>query len=215
MFLSTGVKWKAFKPIFYFGVCLLVIGFIIMSKVFPYQLERFAVWKDPFNHAKGFQNVMGYTAIALGVMTGVGVGNSTQKYGYVLEPHNDMISTILAEELGGWMILVVMVIYFFIAMRCFFTAIKCKELYGSIASIGIGAIFLVQPLINLGGASGAFPLTGVTLPFISYGGSSLVSLFIGIGIYLNISMERAAKEKKLKEKKQHDLKMKVVPFPKA
>ena len=100
-------------------------------------------------------------------------------------------------------------------MRCFFTAIKCKELYGSIASIGIGAIFLVQPLINLGGASGAFPLTGVTLPFISYGGSSLVSLFIGIGIYLNISMERAAKEKKLKEKKQHDLKMKVVPFPKA
>lgn len=215
MFLSTGVKWKAFKPIFYFGVCLLVIGFIIMSKVFPYQLERFAVWKDPFNHAKGFQNVMGYTAIALGGMTGVGVGNSTQKYGYVLEPHNDMISTILAEELGVWMILVVMVIYFFIAMRCFFTAIKCKELYGSIASIGIGAIFLVQPLINLGGASGAFPLTGVTLPFISYGGSSLVSLFIGIGIYLNISMERAAKEKKLKEKKQHDLKMKVVPFPKA
>ena len=50
-----------------------------MSKVFPYQLERFAVWKDPFNHAKGFQNVMGYTAIALGGMTGVGVGNSTQK----------------------------------------------------------------------------------------------------------------------------------------
>ena len=86
-------------------------------------------------------------------------------------------------------------------MRCFFTAIKCKELYGSIASIGIGAIFLVQPIINLGGASGAFPLTGVTLPFISYGGSSLVSLFIGIGIYLNISMERAAKEKKLKREK--------------
>ena len=66
---------------------------------------------------------------------------------------------------------------FFIAMRCFFTAIKCKELYGSIASIGIGAIFLVQPLINLGGASGAFPLTGVTLPFINYG-FSLVSIFI-------------------------------------
>lgn len=215
MFLSTGVKWKVFKPLFYFGVCLLIIGIIIMAKVFPYQVERFAIWKDPFNHAKGFQNVMGYTAIALGGMTGVGVGNSTQKYGYVLEPHNDMISTILAEELGVWMILAIMVIYFVIAIRCFLTAVKCKDIYASIASIGIGAIFLVQPLINLGGASGAFPLTGVTLPFISYGGSSLVSLFIGIGVYLNISMERVAREKKLREKKKQELKMKVVPFPKS
>lgn len=213
MFLATGVKWKVLKFLFYPGIFLLVIGLFFIAK--GYQIDRVVMWLDPFNHPNGFQNVMGYTAIALGGMTGVGVGNSTQKYGYVLEPHNDMISTILAEELGVWMILAIMIIYFVIAIRCFLTALKCKDIYASIVSIGIGAIFLVQPLVNLGGASGAFPLTGVTLPFISYGGSSLVSLFIGIGVYLNISMERVAREKKLREKKKQDLKMKVVPFPKS
>ena len=100
MFLATGVQWKIFKPVFWIGVAgVLVVG-LLAAKFFPYQLERFTIWADPFNHPKGFQNVMGYTAIALGGLGGVGVGKSTQKYGYVLEPHNDMISTILAEELG-------------------------------------------------------------------------------------------------------------------
>lgn len=214
MFLATGVSWKTFKPIFFLGVILLVIGFIAMATFFPYQLERFAVWSDPFNHEKGFQNVMGYTAIALGGMTGVGVGNSTQKYGYVVEPHNDMISTILAEELGVWMVLVIMVMYFIIAMRCFYTATKSKDIYAALIAVGIGSIFLVQPFINLGGASGAIPLTGVTLPFISYGGSSLVSLLIGMGIYFNITMEVASQQKKVVIKKKESLNQKVVLFPK-
>lgn len=216
MFLATGVKFKAYRPFFYFGIVLLIVGIFVMIKAFPYQAERFLVWwNDPFTHEKGFQNVMGYTAIALGGLSGVGVGKSTQKYGYVLEPHNDMISTILAEELGVWMILVIMAVYFIIAVRCFLTAVKCKDMFAALVSVGIGTIFLVQPIINLGGASGAFPLTGVTLPFISYGGSSLVSLFLGIGIYLNVRMEMVAQQKKLREQQKQALKTKVVVFPKA
>ena len=215
MFLATGVSWKIFKPIFFLGIILLIAGFIGMATLFPYQLERFAVWSDPFNHEKGFQNVMGYTAIALGGMMGVGVGNSTQKYGYVVEPHNDMISTILAEELGVWMVLAIMAMYFIIAMRCFYTAIKSKDIYASLIAVGVGSIFLVQPFINLGGASGAIPLTGVTLPFISYGGSSLVSLLLGMGVYFNITMEVVSQQKKARIKKQESIRQKVVPFPKS
>ncbi|MDE5978212.1 MAG: FtsW/RodA/SpoVE family cell cycle protein [Turicibacter sp.] len=215
MFLSTGIDWETLRTIVAWGGTVLISCFIAMAKFFPYQLERFDIWLDPFNHTKGFQNVMGYTAIALGGITGVGLGKSTQKYGYVLEPHNDMISTILAEELGVWMILIIIAIYLTLALRCFSNAIKCKDMYGALVSVGIGAIFLIQPLVNLGGASGAFPLTGVTLPFISYGGSSLVSLFAGIGVYLNVAMIRVVKEKKQKEENQETIKKKVLQFPKS
>lgn len=215
-FLSTGIKWKSLWPIVVLG--LIGVGLIVIKKLGnsdSYQVERLAIWLDPFNQPDGFQSVMGYTAIALGGMTGVGIGNSTQKYGYVLEPHNDMISTIIAEELGVWVILLIMLIYFVIATRCFFTALKSKDIYASIVCIGIGAIFLVQPVVNLGGASGAIPLTGVTLPFISYGGSSIMSLFIAIGVYCNVRMEIIAQQKRLKKKREESVKLKVVPFPKS
>lgn len=78
--------------------------------------------------------------------------------------------------------------------------------------MGVGAIFLAQPFINLGGASGAIPLTGVTLPLISYGGSSLMSMFLGIGLYLNISMEQFISTKRLKEQREQMIKTKVVPL---
>ena len=88
-------------------------------------------------------------------------------------------------------------------------------MFAALVSVGVGTIFFVQPIINLGGASGALPLTGVTLPFISYGGSSLVSLFLGVGIYLNVRMEMIAQHKKMREQKKQLLKTKVVPFPKS
>ncbi len=215
MFLATGVRWKIFKPVFYIGMGFLVVGGFLMGKFFPYQLERFAIWADPFNHAKGFQNVMGYTAIALGGMSGVGVGKSTQKYGYVLEPHNDMISTILAEELGVFVVILIMVAYFIIAFRCFSTALRCKDRFSALVAVGVGAIFLAQPFVNLGGASGAIPLTGVTLPLISYGGSSLVSMFLALGVYLNISMEQFNATKRLKEEREQSMKKKIVPLVKG
>ena len=100
-------------------------------------------------------------------------------------------------------------------MRCFYTAIKSKDIYASLIAVGVGSIFLVQPFIDLGGASGAIALTGVTLPFISYGGSSLVSLLLGMGVYFNITMEVVSQQKKARIKKQESIHQKVVPFPKS
>ncbi|HAX73281.1 MAG TPA: FtsW/RodA/SpoVE family cell cycle protein [Firmicutes bacterium] len=195
MFLSSGVSIQSIGKLSFIAVLIAIPLYPLVVK--GYMEERFDIWFDPFNHAKGLQNVMGYTAIALGGLFGVGIGNSTQKYGYVIEPHNDFIVTILAEELGVITVLLVMAIYFFIAMRCFLTAVKCDDKFGSLICIGVGALFLVQPVINLGGASGFIPLTGVTLPFISYGGSSMMSTLLVMGLYFNV---RLYTERKLREK---------------
>ena len=105
-----------------------------------------------------------------------------------------------------------MVVYFIMATRCFLTALRCKDRFSALVAVGVGAIFLAQPFINLGGASGAIPLTGVTLPLISYGGSRLMSMFLGIGLYLNISMEQFISTKRLKEQREQMIKTKVVPL---
>ena len=192
IFMCSGIDFKVIMTLI--GMALLIIIPLILS-LKDYQMDRFYIWWDPFNHDNGLQNVMGYTAIALGGLFGVGIGNSTQKYGYVIEPHTDMISTILIEELGVVTILLIMVAYLVIVARCFLTAFKCKDLFGSLVCIGVGAMFLLQPVINLGGASGTIPLTGVTLPFIGYGGTSLMVLFFTIGVYLNVRIEMLSKLK--------------------
>lgn len=212
MFLCSGINWKTIGTLLGMGLSL---GIAVLPLLAGYQAERFAIWLDPFNHEKGLQNVMGYTAIALGGMFGVGIGNSTQKYGYVIEPHTDFIVTILVEELGVFTILIVMLAYLTIATRCFFTAFKCKDIFGSLICIGVGSIFLIQPTINLGGASGAIPLTGVTLPFISYGGSSLMTLLFGLGMYFNVRIETISRLKREELEIQEELgklQTKIIPF---
>lgn len=192
IFMCSGIDFKVIITLSVMALLILIPLFLSLK---DYQMDRFYIWWDPFNHDNGLQNVMGYTAIALGGLFGVGIGNSTQKYGYVIEPHTDMISTILIEELGVFTILLIMVAYLVIATRCFLTACKCKDLFGSLVCIGVGSMFLLQPVINLGGASGTIPLTGVTLPFISYGGTSLMVLFFTIGVYLNVRIEVLSKLK--------------------
>ena len=120
--MCSGIDFKVIMTLI--GMALLIIIPLILS-LKDYQMDRFYIWWDPFNHDNGLQNVMGYTAIALGGLFGVGIGNSTQKYGYVIEPHTDMISTILIEELGVVTILLIMVAYLVIVARCFLTAFKC------------------------------------------------------------------------------------------
>lgn len=212
IFICSGISAKTIGVLMGIGASL---GAVALPLLAGYQRERFDIWLDPFNHDKGLQNVMGYTAIALGGMFGVGIGKSTQKYGYVIEPHNDFIVTILVEELGVITVLLVMIAYLTITIRCFLTAFKCKDIFGSLVCIGVGAIFLIQPAINLGGASGAIPLTGVTLPFISYGGSSLMTLFFGLGMYFNVRIEtlsRLKREEKEIQRELSSIETNVIPF---
>lgn len=211
IFICSGISFKVIGGLGILGLFLLIP---LLLGLKGYQMDRFSIWLDPFNHEKGLQNVMGYTAIALGGLFGVGIGNSTQKYGYIIEPHTDFIVTILAEELGVFTVMLIMIAYATISLRCFFTAFKCKDLFGSLVCIGVGALFLIQPIVNLGGASGTIPLTGVTLPFISYGGTSSVALFLVIGIYLNVRIEMLSRLNAETDKKEKQIAQanNIVPF---
>lgn len=224
MFLSSGISKKQITPLVLIAVTsIALIGFlgIYVLNLPIYQMDRIQVWQDPFDHPRGLQTVMGYIAIALGGLFGVGLGQSTQALGFSIEPHTDLIITILAEELGLVAVLGVMVLYFLIAVRCFLTALKAREVFPALVCIGCGAFFLIQPLINLGGSSGFIPLSGVTLPLISYGMTSQISIFIMLGIYFNmrryilVSEERNQKNKKEEEKRavaeNHD--GKILHFP--
>ena len=223
VFLSSGLAVK--QIIVLLMIALGLVGAVAVFGVYAldlqhYQLTRINAWLDPFNHEFGLQSVMGFVSIALGGWFGVGLGNSTQALGFAIEPHTDLIVTILAEELGFVTVLFVMVLYFTIAVKCFLTSLRSRDVFSALVCIGIGSFFLLQPLVNLGGASGIIPLSGVTLPLISYGMTSKISTFIMIGIYFNMrryilfteAMAVHADEKTQEEKEQI-LKEKVVQFP--
>jgi len=188
MFLSSGIHVKQITFLFLLATAAIAIAVTGMSglELAPYQDARIQAWLDPFNHPRGHQSVMGFISIALGGWTGEGLGRSRQALGFAIEPHTDLIVTILSEELGLITVIIVMCLYFFIAFRCFSIALKARDVFSALVCIGIGAFFLTQPFVNLGGVSGVIPLSGVTLPLISYGMTSKVATFALIGIYFNM-----------------------------
>lgn len=222
MFLSSGISKKQIIPLVLVALgSMVVIGIfgVYVLNLEVYQLDRIHVWLDPFTHEDGLQSRMGFIAIALGGLFGVGLGASTQALGFSIEPHTDLIITILAEELGLIAVIGVMVLYFLIAVRCFLTAFKAREVFSALVCIGCGAFFLIQPLINLGGSSGMIPLSGVTLPLISYGMTSQISIFIMLGIYFNmrryilVSEARYQKMKEAEETAVESDDSKILHFP--
>jgi cell division protein FtsW len=189
-FLLTSIIWI---PALYF------IG---NYKLSPYQKARFSVFLDPFNDPQndGFQLINSFIGIASGGLNGRGLGNSVQKYGYLPEPQTDFIMAIISEELGFIGVAVILICLLLIIVRAFRVAQKCKDPFGSLIAIGIASLFGVQTFINVGGMSGLIPLTGVPLPFVSYGGSSLLANLLAMGILLNI-----ASYVKRQEKQQNEL----------
>ena len=219
MFFSSGLQKKQLAVFILVGVSgILLVGIFATTMLRGYQIQRLNTWLDPFNDPRGLQNVMGFMSIALGGMFGVGLGNSMQKYGFAIEPQTDFIITIIAEELGTFVVLLIMAGYFTIAVKCFLTAFKGRDMFSSLTCVGVGSFFLIQPLINLGGVIGLIPLSGVTLPFVSFGGTSLMSTFFMIGIYLNMRNEIFKKDnQKNSEKKMIEsvISKKIIPFRKA
>ena len=166
-----------------------VVGIILMIASAPYRLARIVAFLNPFADplGSGFQIIQSLYAIAPGGILGVGFNNSVQKHFYLPEPQTDFIFAIFLEEFGliGGILLVSLYGYLFVTV--FNQAIKVKDLFGSFLMIGIIAMIGIQTLINLGVVVGLFPVTGVTLPLMSYGGSSLTITLIAVGIVLNIS----------------------------
>lgn len=154
-----------------------------------YRYNRFLGFWDPFQLAEGagLQLVNSYYALSRGGLFGVGFGNSVQKTGYLPFPYTDFIVSIIGEEFGLLGIFILLSVFSLMVSRMFLTSIRSKSAFNSLLSIGIASMFLIQSLINLMGVVGLMPITGVTFPFISYGGSSLMVLSVSVGLVANIS----------------------------
>ncbi|MFA6090815.1 MAG: FtsW/RodA/SpoVE family cell cycle protein [Candidatus Gracilibacteria bacterium] len=134
-----------------------------------------------------FQTEQGLIAIGSGGFFGLGFGKSIQKFGYLPEVEGDFIFSVISEELGFLGILFLVSLYLYIGWRGFLIAEATADLFGKYVATGITTLILSQAFINIGVNLNILPLTGITLPFISYGGSSLLSLMLAIGVLLNIS----------------------------
>ncbi len=154
-----------------------------------YQLRRFLGFLDPFKTASGAgtQLVNSYYAISNGGLTGVGIGNSLQKRGYLPEPNTDFIMSITAEELGLIGVIFIMGLLLLIVLRTLYIGVRSRNTFNSLVCYGVAAYMTIQAFINVGGIVGIIPITGVTFPFVSYGGSSMVVLTLSLGLVLNVS----------------------------
>ncbi|HFC9339313.1 TPA: FtsW/RodA/SpoVE family cell cycle protein [Enterococcus hirae] len=167
----------------------------IFSGRLQYIYNRFAIYQNPFSDElnKGHQLANGYYAMFNGGLFGRGLGNSIQKKGFLNEAQTDFIYAIVVEELGVIMGILILALLFFMIVRIFLVGIRSKDPFNSLLCIGIGAMFMIQIFINLGGITGVIPLTGITFPFLSQGGSSLLMLSICVGFVLNISADEKRK----------------------
>lgn len=155
----------------------------------PYRRKRiFAFinpWEDP--QGTGFHIIQSLYALGSGGLFGVGLGRSRQKFFYLPEPGTDFIFSVLGEELGLVGASIVIGLYFLLAWRGLMIALRSQDLLGAMLAVGLTTMITLQAVVNIGVVTGSLPVTGITLPFISYGGSSLVFMAAGIGILLNIS----------------------------
>ena len=156
-----------------------------------YQLKRIYIWNNPMYDAQGdgYQVVQGLYAIGSGGVFGKGLGASTQKLGFVPESSNDMIFAILCEELGLFGAIALIVLYLFMLYRMMLIAGRSRDLFGSMLVIGVMAHFALQVILHIGVVSGVFPNTGVTLPFVSYGGTASIFYMGEIGIVLSVGRD--------------------------
>ncbi|MCO6541375.1 MAG: FtsW/RodA/SpoVE family cell cycle protein [Lactobacillus sp.] len=160
------------------------------SSASSYQIQRLLSFYHPFQLEKagGSQLVNSYYAIDNGGLWGRGLGNSIQKLGYLPEPYTDFILSITSEELGVVGVIIILGLLFILIARIVYLGLRADEVYLSLLSYGIATILFVQTVFNVGGLLGVLPITGVTLPFISYGGSSMLVLSCCMGIMLNVSI---------------------------
>lgn len=184
------------------GFGAVVVGLLLLVKkdsIFNgSRLGRFTSYRNPFEYAdgSGYQVVNGYYAIGSGGLEGKGLGQSVQKLGFLPEPQTDFIMAVIAEELGVLGVSIVIFGLGFIVLRGFWIAMSTQDPLARMLAAGVSTWLGLQTFVNLGGLSGLIPLTGVTLPFISYGGTSILLLSIAMGILINVSTYHKLEKRK-------------------
>lgn len=172
-FILSGILGAGIGAAFIFGV--------------SYRSTRIDVWRNVETHPKGYQILQGLYAIASGGIFGKGLGESMQKLGFIPESHNDMIFSVICEELGLFGAVSVILLFVLLIWRLFVIAINAPDLYGGLIATGVLTHISVQVLLNIAVVTNTIPSTGIPLPFISYGGSSLAVLLFEMGIALSVS----------------------------
>lgn len=182
-----GAKGKQLLGIM-FSLVPLGLLFILIE---PYRLSRLKSFMNPWLDPQktGYQSIQSLYALGSGGITGVGLGQSRQKCYYIPEPHNDFIFSIIGEELGFVGCIFIIILFLILIQRGIRIAMHAKDMYGTLLAAGITSVIAVQAVINIAVVTGAIPVTGVPLPFISSGGSSLVINLVAMGILLNISSQ--------------------------
>ena len=167
-----------------------IIGVERVAKipVFGYVAKRFSAFFNPFKDlsGSGHQLANSYYAMSNGGWFGLGLGNSIEKRGYLPEAHTDFVFSIVIEEFGFFGASLILALLFFLILRIILVGIRAKNPFNSMMALGIGGMILMQTFINIGGISGLIPSTGVTFPFLSQGGNSLLVLSVAIALVLNI-----------------------------
>lgn len=172
-----------------------LFALFILIKIAPYRMQRFLVFMNPDHDPMGFgyQMTQALLAIGSGGIFGVGLGQSRQKFNYLPEPVTDSIFAVLGEELGMIGATVVVGLFLFLAWRGVRIALRAPDEFGRLLAVGIVSWIVFQAFINISAITGLIPLTGIPLPFISYGGTSLAVLLAAVGILLNISKHSTLK----------------------
>jgi cell division protein FtsW len=167
---------------------VLVVAVFLMAE--SYRLERLAIWRNPEQYEKGFQTIQGLYAIGSGGLFGRGLGSSLQKLGFVPEAQNDMIFSILCEELGLVGAGIVMLLFLLLIWRLAVIAMHSPDLTGTLLAAGIMAHMAIQVVLNIAVVTNTIPNTGITLPFVSYGGTSVLFLLSEMGLAFSVAGNR-------------------------
>ena len=206
MYTVSGIAYRWFLTILAIlvgssSMFLYLIYFIGVDKfsrvpVFGYVAKRFSAFFNPFNDLAdaGHQLANSYYAMVNGGWFGLGLGNSIEKRGYLPEAHTDFVFSIVIEEFGLVGASLILALVFFLILRIILVGIKAESPFNSMFALGVGGMMLVQVFVNIGGISGMIPSTGVTFPFLSQGGNSLLVLSVAVAFVLNIdASEKRAK----------------------
>lgn len=201
MMFIAGVKLKHFVLL----LALAAAGLALLAVYKPYRMERLVSFLDPWSvqFDSGYQLTQSLIAFGRGEWLGLGLGNSLQKLFYLPEAHTDFIAAIVAEEFGLLGLLLLLGLFAALIFRLFVVAKRCfdnRNLFPAFASFGVAALFAIQVFINLGVAAGLLPTKGLTLPFISYGGSSLLISSVLIAFVLRVDWEQRRRPVSLKAK---------------
>lgn len=189
LFIATPNK-KFFAP-FFVLIPVAIVGGIFAAQ---FRMERILAWRNPFAYAqgKGFQAIQSFYAIASGGFLGLGLGHSRQKLGYIPEAHNDIIFSILCEELGFFGAAIVIILFMILIWRGIRTAMCADSEFGVLTAGGIIIMIGLQVIMNIAVVTNTMPNTGIPLPFISYGGTSIIIMLLAMGFVLNISKYQRA-----------------------